>query len=130
MLFENYINIVKNNEVFNTDLFLIKNIKELINFIDFYDKKISFKIRQNEAMSQEDCLFLNKNFEKNFYDFIIEKIEDDNINFNDDFGIVIVLVLKKNNTVYKSYSYISDINNINFEDKINNLISKINYEIY
>lgn len=124
MIFKDYINITKNNTIYSTDLFIIKNINEFIEFLSLFNKEIAYKIEQNELINKEDCLFLKQYFDIDFFDFIMEKIEDENILFSENFGIVFILTLRKDNTVYENYSYISELENIEFEEKIKYLINK------
>ena len=74
-------------------------------------------------------MFLEGYFGVNFLEFIIENIENENLLFKDVFGVIFILVIKTNNKVIKNLCFISEDENIDFDQKIAFLIEKANEEL-
>lgn len=129
MIFKDYIEIKKEDKIYKTDLLIVKTMYELIEVISMFNGSIASKILQNEFLEKDDCMFLEGYFGVNFLEFIIENIENENLLFKDVFGVIFILVIKTNNKVIKNLCFISEDENIDFDQKIAFLIEKANEEL-
>lgn len=109
---------IKNNELLNIDLYILKNMNQIIDLIRIYNPTIAHKIEYNQEIEEVDTNYLLKVFSSDFLNIVIENINDDNANYKDNLigdKLLFIVNFYNDNFNYFYSEYIVDENIDSFE---------------